>query len=59
MILLEKLHQDLEKQGITLAFARTNDDIRNEFAQMNEKRELKSLFLFDTISEAVSAFSLP
>lgn len=57
MILIEKPHKDLERRGITLAFARTNDEIRSEFARMIEKQELKSLYLFDTISEAVSVFA--
>lgn len=54
-ILIEKLHQDLEKRGINLSFARVNDDIRAEFAKMIEKKELCSLHLFDTISAAVAS----
>ncbi len=55
MILIEKLHKDLERRGITLAFARINDDIKSEFAKMIEKKAFKSLFLFDTITSAVAA----
>ena len=56
LILIEKLNRDLTQRGMTLSFARVNDDIREAFDTMAEKEDLKSLLLFDRISTAVAHF---
>lgn len=56
LTLIDKLHRDLNQRGISLSFARVNDDIREELKRMIDKKELKSLFLFDRISSAVTHF---
>ena len=57
LTLIEKLHRDLSRRGMSLSFARVNDDIREAFDTMTEKEDLKSLLLFDRISSAVAHFT--
>ena len=56
LIVIEKLHRDLSQRGISLSFARVNDDIRKELKTMTGEKDLKSLLLFDRISSAVMHF---
>ena len=56
LILIQKLHRDLSQRGISLSFARVNDDIREALEKMIQKEELKSLPLFDRISTAVTYY---
>jgi SulP family sulfate permease len=54
LVLIEKLQRDLNRRGISLSFARVNDDIRKELDTTIEKEGLKSILLFDRISTAVT-----
>jgi SulP family sulfate permease len=57
LALIEKLQRDLNRRGISLSFARVNDDIREELNTAIEKEGLKSILLFDRISTAVNHFT--